>query len=268
MSKIYHYTSIDTLALILKSKKFKFNRLDQVDDLEESRYGSGEFGTIVGQYAFVSCWTSDRDENLALWNMYTKYKGVRIGMDEDFFIRNIGGIQNKYFTLPDDFKDCCGVLLQNEIKLYHIQYVDDLEKKMKEIVSIRNGNVSIQFDKIGLYKRKHWEMQKECRFRIVIVPSSNERETIKNVGSGHLFYLLEHVLTSQANSILEMIKNTPIKGKSLYIPFNEEKINSMEIMLGPNTTEGEKEIVRKLLQDYPGVSIVNSFFDGNIKSRS
>ena len=33
--KIYQYTSIDTLALILQSKQILFNRLDKVDDLEE-----------------------------------------------------------------------------------------------------------------------------------------------------------------------------------------------------------------------------------------
>ena len=32
MAKIYHYTSIETLALILKYKTIRFNRLDQVDD--------------------------------------------------------------------------------------------------------------------------------------------------------------------------------------------------------------------------------------------
>ncbi len=34
--KVYHYTSIETLALILKNKSIRFNRLDCVDDLEES----------------------------------------------------------------------------------------------------------------------------------------------------------------------------------------------------------------------------------------
>ena len=33
--KIYHYTTIDSLAMILSSRSIKFNRLDKVDDLEE-----------------------------------------------------------------------------------------------------------------------------------------------------------------------------------------------------------------------------------------
>ena len=191
-----------------------------------------------------------------------------MGFDEDLFVRNIGGMQSKYFTLPNDVEDCQSVLLQNEIKLHPIQYVDDLEKEISDIVDIKeNGKVSIQFGKIGLYKRKHWEMQKECRFRIVVVPSNNINETIKLESGNLLFRLLEYAINSQVDSIVEMVKNTPIKTTELYIPFNEEKINSMEIMLGPNTTEGEKEIVRKLLQEYPGVKPKNSRFDGRIRNK-
>lgn len=55
MAKIYHYTSIETLALILKYKTIRFNRLDQVDDYEEACYGSGDLNLHLGQYCFVSC---------------------------------------------------------------------------------------------------------------------------------------------------------------------------------------------------------------------
>lgn len=33
--KIYHYTNIEALALILKNQTIRFNRLDKVDDIEE-----------------------------------------------------------------------------------------------------------------------------------------------------------------------------------------------------------------------------------------
>ena len=57
--KIYHYTSIETLALIVQNKTIRFNRLDFVDDCEESLYGSGPTNIKLGQYTFVSCWTKD-----------------------------------------------------------------------------------------------------------------------------------------------------------------------------------------------------------------
>lgn len=58
--KIYHYTSIQTLALILKSRSIRFNRLDFVDDLEESAYPSGNKGLNLNlaKFVYVSCWSN------------------------------------------------------------------------------------------------------------------------------------------------------------------------------------------------------------------
>ncbi len=60
--QIHHYTSIETLALILKHKTIRFNRLDQVDDMEESMNGSETTGTKLRQYIFFSCWIQDKKD--------------------------------------------------------------------------------------------------------------------------------------------------------------------------------------------------------------
>ena len=46
---LYHYTSIQTLALILKNKKFKFNNLftDDEDDLKPSVVSRSENGINI-----------------------------------------------------------------------------------------------------------------------------------------------------------------------------------------------------------------------------
>lgn len=53
--KLYHYTSIETLALILKHKTIRFSRLDRVDDPDE--YSFKEDGITPAHYCYVSCWT-------------------------------------------------------------------------------------------------------------------------------------------------------------------------------------------------------------------
>ena len=58
---LYHYTSLETLALILKNKTICFNNLSYVDDMEEVQTKDlGKFGKI----AYVSCWTSDSEESI------------------------------------------------------------------------------------------------------------------------------------------------------------------------------------------------------------
>ena len=75
---LYHYTSIETLALILKNRTICFNNLGNVDDLEEgATLDMGHFGKFMN----VSCWTKDSEESIPLWNLYTpSMKGVRIGL--------------------------------------------------------------------------------------------------------------------------------------------------------------------------------------------
>ena len=55
MAKIYHYTKIDTLEKILKSKHLRLNRLyNGVDDEEEFLYGSGPSDVKVSKYIYVA----------------------------------------------------------------------------------------------------------------------------------------------------------------------------------------------------------------------
>ena len=78
--KIYHYTNIETLALILKNKTIRFNRLDQVDDLEEGKVKS--LGVQFCKYVFASCWTDVAEESIPLWKMYGGDSGgIRISLE-------------------------------------------------------------------------------------------------------------------------------------------------------------------------------------------
>ncbi|MBT2688378.1 hypothetical protein J7I93_09305 [Bacillus sp. ISL-47] len=76
LSYLYHYTSIETLALILKNKTIRFSSLSRVDDIEERR--TEDYGDL-GRFCFVSCWTNETEESIPLWNLYTpNMTGVRI----------------------------------------------------------------------------------------------------------------------------------------------------------------------------------------------
>ena len=67
---IHHYSNIEVLSLILKNRTLRFNRLDRVDDPEESNFISN--GVNLGPYTFVSCWTEAKEESVPMWKMYRK----------------------------------------------------------------------------------------------------------------------------------------------------------------------------------------------------
>jgi len=265
--KVYHYTSLDTLALILKNKNIRFNRLDCVDDLEESIYGSGKQNIKLAKYAFVSCWTRDHNENLALWKMYTNNKGVRIGLEENPFVmyplndkfntycQNIVDVGEDYFMLP----------VNNEAKLYDIKYVDNQSEKIKSLLKENPDSVTIDTGNLGIYKDLRWEFQKESRYKVVLFPKNNDLIQ-NNIGkSGNAFFdCLWGVFTSLAPS---MLIQSPINRTDFFVKLKEDALNNIEVMMGPETSDAEKFIAEKLLAEYPNSSLINSYFKGKIKSR-
>ncbi|MCD8078549.1 MAG: hypothetical protein LUE63_09315, partial [Lachnospiraceae bacterium] len=64
MNYLYHYTSVDTLALILKNKTICFNNLLYVDDAEEVE--TNDMGPL-GKFVYASCWTDSDQESIPLW---------------------------------------------------------------------------------------------------------------------------------------------------------------------------------------------------------
>lgn len=265
--RIYHYTSIETLALILHSKKIRFNRLDQVDDIEESCYGSGPTNTKLGMYNFVSCWTKDEIENLSLWKMYTGYKGVRIGIDEDMFITYQVNDQFKSFFphIGNFTKEYLGFSYMNEAKLYDVKYVPNPKEEIKKISELQNDGrtyIKTHIDRIGFYKRKEWEFQKESRFKVMLLPI--RYEYLNKYSSMDNFNLFFNMIT---DSLQATQTNYPLKTKYIDMPLNSEKMKNMEIMLGPQTSEAEMLIVQSLLRDYPEVAIRRSYFYGKINKR-
>lgn len=267
--RIYHYTSIQTLALILKYRTIRFNRLDRVDDLEESIYGSGSTQTKLSKYTFVSCWTKSEQENLALWNMYTRYKGVRIGLDEMPF---------KTFRVNEHFSSLLPEALTlgvdsimssfiNEAKLHDIHYVDSPETEIKKIIESTGNGFVVNTDSIGTFKRKEWAMQQESRFKITVLPVdafAAAKQTSPSPDASPNAFLFK-MLETLGPSIK---KNRPINRTYIDIELDPEKLAELEIMMGPLTTESDRIIVESLLTPYPQAKIINSFFCEKLQEKN
>ena len=163
--KLYHYTSIENLALILKNKTIRFNRLDRVDDIEESSIY--EKTVPMGKYTFVSCWTDNEEESIPLWKMYTpQMKGVRIAMDYDMFLMKkinegiyktpIGPIEIKgeletLCPIEEQFNDKYAILFngKNDPNFFRkIEYVDMCEKAGLQAIQFKlvEGKVNLDVD--------------------------------------------------------------------------------------------------------------------------
>ena len=79
---LYHYTTINSLAMILSTKSFRFTRLNNLNDPKE-----GVTSDINGSEEMIYCssWTAHEKDTIPLWKMYTNLIGVRLRMPVNMF---------------------------------------------------------------------------------------------------------------------------------------------------------------------------------------
>lgn len=257
---VHHYTNINTLALILKNKTIRFNRLDRVDDVSEAQ-SFGRFN--LANYLFVSCWTDSETESIPQWHMYTNgMTGVRLTFPKDLFhyrplkppvnwnAHSEGEVlspipferlfTDNYIVLPN--------ILNKEQFERKVQYVDDVAAIYKDAVDLKldqEGHADLKIKKVGNlagYKQKVWEFQSELRFVLFILPS------LPIPGSGvpdekYFSQLPSHVI----NSIISGIGPTI---NCFDVEINPQVLDSIVVRMGPLSTEGDRLIVESLLRQY------------------
>lgn len=229
-----------------------------MDDLCEHHYFSSDLNW--SPYTYVSCWTNDDTENLALWQMYSNHgKGVRIAIDSDFIDWEKQELflilsQNS-FPLPPTFKEnSMGEMRQSSaragIQLNSIAILGPLNFEncyhsinynfQKEIsIDTKSIVVKKSFSKenfrefIGTCKKKVWECQNESRFIIHAVPYDN------NINSMNLSY------EEMINTIRKGIKSDIL---SIDLPIKEQALKGIKIMLGPNVPLGQYYLIKAFME--------------------
>ena len=248
---LYHYTSIETLALILKNRKIRFNRLDLVDDPEEPL--TKDYGNL-GRFMFASCWTNQEKESLSMWHMYSKnMHGVRIKMPSYFMkelvfkeesvnkengvtIKNSNGTFTSYVDL--EMIDNLGymtVSLRDNI-LKEIKYTEEEGLLYPNVVSAVGDSITLDIGKIGGYKNECWSFQKEFRYLFFVSPW-NKKEILNSTPEHHI-------------QLFERLKNKALDIDFIDFEIDPEKFKDMTIKLGPRASNAEKIIVQSLINSF------------------
>ncbi len=264
---LYHYTSIETLLLILKNKTLAFNSLQNVDDLEEQ---DSKDVKQIGKICYVSCWIEDSRESIPLWSMYTpNMQGVRIRLkkfpfekykfkkDEYHFTTDV----ETYIDYAKLYTEGKTTIVGNQPQLVKVEYTDDedliypnVRSVIEKIEELGNGLKNTRllthysFEKLGKYKRKEWDFQKEYRYIInIFLWSMQELENCKN--------------DKDQLKLIERLDDEKIKAPYdlFFLKLREDALVDLEIMLGPKVTEAQKEIVQLVVDKYcPNANIVTS----------
>jgi hypothetical protein len=280
VEKIYHYTSIDSLALILNSKNIRFARLDTVDDITEAQTHAG---INFGKYFFVSCWTQEENKNIAQWKMYgDDMSGIRIELPAYPFrkikMESIPGLTTdlndesfsplatnelfggNYFILPTMSSD-------NNFFCGNVNYVTDVSAHWTKAVShtpdpsgrtIQSLTINSMSD-LPRLKNEIWKFQSEYRFLLNVLPMHPPF-----VPDGRNSLTEEQML-----SIATAMQSNADSGVfHIDIPMASSALEHMVIRTGPLCTLADLICVEALVEKFaPKAVIESSHLKGVIRGR-
>lgn len=242
--KIYHYTSIEALAMILSNKTFRFGRLDTVDDPDEFSY-KNTYGINPAQYIYVSCWSNNPNESIPQWKIYgNNQKGVRIALDNEMFPISYEQIEKGRiapYLLNDSFfadKDYMASLPYVHNHTEHeffkaVSCVDDPKAEMEgEYIKV-DKKTGTDLGKIGVCKNHDWHFLNEHRFRICVVPKKKYTDRVTPFD-------------------VAFRDNIPYKEKYVDLPILESVFDKMEVTLGPKVGADGEVIVKALMSKFLG----------------
>lgn len=271
---LYHYTNIDTLALILKNRTIRFNSLINMDDLQERQVADLE--TMAG-IVFVSCWTDQEHEIIPMWKMYSsldagirikmrsfpfeKYEGIPEKLNHfngryavsgqeryDYTLISEDEMINQRFWCPD------ALHAEDNAYLYKVEYTNDKEKLYPTLFREGDKGKYIKMNLLGKYKSEYWSFQNEWRYLLQCYPDH--------------FTLNEELQARFVEIATNLIKNGDFKPIFSHIDLkvSQESFEDMEITLAPCVTEGQRAIVEALKASYnPNLVIRDSALSGLIR---
>jgi len=260
---LYHYTTIDTLALILRDKKIKFSPLTILDDIEEECVKNAQ---IYGKYVFVSSWTEENNESIPMWNMYAGLNaGVRIKMPlmpfkeysalSDVVVNAVPQKLMDFYkernAAIEEYLDDLGgtyFIIKSMPYLYKINYVKDLKTTVDDKYKcLIDPSAEEKLLKLGRYKKVYWDFQKEWRYVMILMPIKYDEQTAEPVSMiNNLFFYFPF--------------------KNYFLPLNKMAFSEMEVTLSPNISDGNRAIVEVLKEKYnPRMKVLDSKLKGNLR---
>lgn len=278
--RIFHYTSVNSLGLILKSQKIRFSRLDTFDDVLEAQTHAGvEFGKCF----FASCWTQDEVESIPQWEMYGDNKaGVRIELPVKPFRRikleSVPGFTvspDTSFTSPLETRELFGnsyfispgMSYNDDFFQGRVEYVPDVENRWKEAVTFtpdysgrRTPSMTINSPHTVVRKKStDWSFQAEYRFALFVMPIFPLYKPV----DGSLPTVDQMVTAGEA-----LRRGVDPVATYIDVPLDPSALDHLVVWIGPLCTDENRVKVESLVKEFaPKAVIKASALDGKVRNR-
>jgi hypothetical protein len=245
---LYHYTTVETLAMILKKKKISFSPLTILDDMQEEKAKDKE---KYAKFVFISSWTEEADENIPMWEMYSNlYSGVRIKLPIYPFEECVYDFNEFMKMVPNaPVEKCSDISLivpsqeltkpyfmvpfhKKESLLWKVIYTENQEELEPQVKQKIEGKFIYNLPQLGRHKNIYWTFQKEWRYILYFNPIS-----LQELKSQFAFQIASERFSDEKYSL-------PFK--HYFLKLDENSFSKMEITLSPKISDGNRTIVELL----------------------
>lgn len=270
---LHHYTTVNTLALILRHQTLRFTRLDQFDDVTEgSSLGLFPFGARM----FASCWSAEEVESIPQWAMYgDAMKGVRLSLRLDPFVWHTIDFKwhEKFEVLESEAPFTLEEMLGPDITLtplvemksafgQKVNYVSDVAKAIKGFAAVSPDGVALhgKGTEIAFLKSDNWAFQKEYRY--VFPAHAGPPQAFSGDPSAYL-----EARKIWQESGVDFLTDIPIH-RHIDLKLDHGALSCAEILIGPLALPGTLEIVESLVAKYAvGARVRVSELSGTIRAK-
>ncbi|WP_339183162.1 DUF2971 domain-containing protein [Paenibacillus sp. FSL R5-0701] len=244
---LFHYTSLETLACILKYKTLRFTRLDKVNDRNEATSKDLEHANTL---VFVSCWMGNDSESIPMWNMYTSgMNGVRIKAPTNLFpgrekpvVFERGGARLGYNGDPyviSRVEPAFGLMGRSIVGPNKVHYSNDPRYLHVSCKTTYQDRTVLDFSDLGMFKDLGWSYEEEWRYRILGMLDAD--------------YPNDKFL----NEVTLDLGRYPVTPEHIDIKLDESIFNEIEITTGPKMTDSQFILLEALIEKYASKTVVN-----------
>lgn len=185
MGKIYHYTSYESLIMILKNRSLRLSRFDLMNDYAEKELSK----CIKGDSRYIISFANAK-ENVAMWAIYGKSSSLRLRIE--FQASSLLAAIDKNFYFDSERKQKIPIFGTAPVKAdyskkgytYSSVVYYDKEKQLFRVEGSSLKTIRATDDMIqslaGTIKYDAWEYEKETRLSVVL-HQENLNDTQKDV---------------------------------------------------------------------------------------
>ena len=189
---ICHYTSYESLIMILKNRSLRLSRYDLMNDIAEKQLSKCDDGDC----RYIISFTGTISENVAMWALYGKHSSLklRLSFSRASLIETVH--DNFYFdskkeqkipiwetsTVPSDYS-------KKNFTLSDVVYYDRIKGKLRlsgKTLLIIPVDQSMITELAGTIKYDAWEYERESRLAVILHQNAqhNQFSDISHVYAG------------------------------------------------------------------------------------